>query len=118
MSQEQFERFAALYHECSRALTSSGAERIAIERGRQITAEYYDAGHDDEINPNGELLDAARAYIFAATGVPAIDPSIPPMGWPWDAIIWKPASRIRMLEKAGSLVAAEIDRLLRAGEKA
>jgi hypothetical protein len=37
------------------------------------------------------------------------------VAWPWDKGWWKPTpdNRIRELEKAGALIAAEIDRLQR-----
>jgi hypothetical protein len=34
-----------------------------------------------------------------------------PREWPWDSKWWKPGERIRELEKAGALIAAEIARL-------
>jgi hypothetical protein len=41
------------------------------------------------------------------------------MFWPWNFKWWKPHpdNRIRDFEKAGALIAAEIDRLLRLDEK-
>jgi hypothetical protein len=38
--------------------------------------------------------------------------------WPWDRAWWKPSpnNRIRDMEKAGALIAAEIDRLQRSQE--
>ncbi len=102
----------------------SGAERIASERQRQIDREHYDARHDD-CHMRGELVMAAVAYAGTAIGEQVyverdgvtsksfIDP------WPWDEDDDKrPActptheQRVRLLEKAGALIAAEIDRLL------
>ncbi|MGE0456387.1 MAG: hypothetical protein AB7I13_00015 [Vicinamibacterales bacterium] len=40
-----------------------------------------------------------------------------PRFWPFDCCDWKPGDRIRELEKAGALIAAEIDRLLRVGQE-
>jgi hypothetical protein len=108
----------------------TGAERIAAERARQVSEEGYDAAHDDEHN-GGEIAMAAACYaapelIYVrddrANQVNFTDP------WPWhprydarphDGNVVTPehatrAERIRLLEKAGALVAAEIDRLLRA----
>lgn len=108
----------------------NGAERIAAERARQVSEEGYDASHDDE-HDDGDLAMAAACYaapesIYVredrANQVTFTDP------WPWD---WRcdtrptdgnvvtpekatTAQRIRLLEKAGALIAAEIDRLLRA----
>ena len=101
--------------------TRSGAERIADERRRQVGAEGYTAEHDDDHNL-GQLAMAAACYaapkplyeLREHNGSKVFrDP------WPWarlfDTRIDKPSvdARIRLLEKAGALIAAEIDRLLR-----
>jgi len=84
------------------AYHASGADLIAAERQRQIDAEGYDPAHDDA-HTNGELGEAATAYIQG-------DGS----WWPWDNE-WKPwDGRVRSLVKAGALIAAEIDRVQRA----
>jgi hypothetical protein len=106
----------------------SGAERIAAERARQVAEEGYSSEHDDELDE--DLAMAAACYaapepIFVrrdfAAGTTYRDP------WPWrDGCDKRPyngnvliletatrAQRIRLLEKAGALIAAEIDRLLR-----
>lgn len=62
-------------------------------------------------------MDAAIAYTtaarYAAAGLP-VHSSSP--DWPWDEEWWKPSlDPIRNLEKAGALIAAEIDRLEAAG---
>ncbi len=114
----------------------TGAERIAAERARQVSAEGYDAAHDDE-HDNDSLAMAAACYaapdrIYVrqdyAAGLAFNDP------WPWaERYDTRPhpnggnvvapekatrAQRIRLLEKAGALCAAEIDRLLRSQRKA
>jgi hypothetical protein len=113
-----------------------GAARIAAERARQIGAEGYDAEHDDE-HDDGSLAMAAACYAACAGGcriyvmngdlsgsvVRFEDP------WPWshssdkrphDDGVESPApgtkKAIRMLEKAGALIVAEIDRQLRLRE--
>jgi hypothetical protein len=111
--------------EAEAAAKLSGAERIAAERKRQIEAEGWDAGHDDE-HCVGDLLAAARAYCTAvwkqtdpSSGwtQEMVDEYILEQLWPWDESFWKPsADPVRNLEKAGALIAAEIDRLLRARE--
>lgn len=102
---------------------NTGAVRIARERQRQIDAEGYSSQHDDD-HDNAEIAWAAARYaapepIFQAAAGHRVGRSIwsnlwnP---WPWEDGI--PLSeRIRLLEKAGALVAAEIDRLLRIEEK-
>jgi hypothetical protein len=95
----------------------TGIELIAEERQRQIEEEGWGDSHDDE-HTDGSLADAAVCY--AATGpifeqrnyynqVSFSDP------WPWDDE-WdkrEDGTRIRNLQKAGALIAAEIDRLNR-----
>jgi hypothetical protein len=110
---------------------SEGAKRIAAERQRQITAEGWTPDHDDE-HEDGELAWAAVCYaaprpVFRTLAHPCAN-EVYADPWPhswarkWDkrprtmAATLRPptlAERIRMLEKAGALLAAEIDRLLR-----
>jgi|HubBroStandDraft_2_1064218.scaffolds.fasta_scaffold02109_8 hypothetical protein len=105
--------------------TRSGVERIADERRRQIEVEKHSADHDDEYNGDEGLAIAAACY---ASPVPIYE--LRDRGWskefrdpwPWseeddkrpepDATV-SDDDRIRLLEKAGALIAAEIDRLLR-----
>ena len=109
----------------------NGVARIADERWRQLGGEGYTWAHDD-VHEAGQLALAAACYAApnriyierrSANGVGFHDP------WPWDAAYDKrphPSrgnypepervtvdQRIRLLEKAGALCAAEIDRLLR-----
>ena len=107
----------------------TGAILIAQERDRQITDEGYTSGHDDG-HSGSELAWAAACYaapgqVFEmkryAGKVSFIDP------WPWAPHFDKrpyngnvmreprPDERVRCLVKAGALIAAEIDRLMRAG---
>ncbi len=81
-----------------------GVALIATERSRQLTQEGWTIEHDDE-HAGGELALAAASY--------ASGEKLP--SWPWGDNWWKPsrANRIRELQKAGALIAAEIDRLLR-----
>ena len=108
-----------------------GATRIADERKRQIEKEGWTPDHDDLEHVEGELALAAICYaapepIFVHRSFNVdgsdhhfVDP------WPeeWDQWDKRPAKkptdaqRIRMLEKAGALCAAEIDRLLRKTEE-
>lgn len=80
----------------------SGIERIAAERARQIEVEGWSAAHDNA--SGGNLREAAVCYVFGRSD-----------WWPWAMEWWKPSTDpIRNLEKAGALIAAEIDRLERA----
>lgn len=113
---------------------TTGAERIAIERMRQVEVEGYDAAHDDE-HDGGQLALAAACYAASvacariyvredyAAAIHFDDP------WPWEErfdarphdgnVLKDPDDEqaIRLLEKAGAMIAAEIDRLLRAQGK-
>jgi hypothetical protein len=93
----------------------TGTDLITVERQRQISVEGWSAEHDDQ-HLDGELAVAAACYAMPAfcrtmcsstPGVQAI--------WPWGVEWWIPCptDRVRELVKAGALVAAEIDRLLR-----
>ena len=86
----------------------TGVELIAIERERQIKEEGFDAKHDDH-HKDGELVWAAITYAFPTRHVRRDHM------WPFSISWWKPTpdDRIRELEKAGALIAAEIDRLQR-----
>lgn len=101
-------------------MSQDGAQRIAAERRRQIEVEGYTPEHDAE--HDGDLIAAAKAYATAAYGVINADADWPwnynyrginaDAYWPWDYASWKPsADPVRNLEKAGALIAAEIDRL-------
>jgi hypothetical protein len=100
---------------------SGGAALIAIERRRQLDSEDnggegWTAEHDDE-HGEGNLARAACCYAWSSLSGRDHDEG---PAWPWDEE-WdkRPAhgasldERIRALEKAGALVAAEVDRLWR-----
>jgi hypothetical protein len=86
----------------------TGVERIAAERKRQIDEEGFTAENDDKWDNDG-LVMAAVCYAITSDAIGFISEH-----WPWSWEWWKrSASRIRELEKAGALIAAEIDRLSR-----
>lgn len=98
---------------------SPGAEAIKNERYRQITVEGWSADHDDE-QWDGEIAGAAASYAHLAarqegSGLYEAEATSPPsQDWRWPAKWWKPSpDPVRNLVKAGALIAAEIDRLLR-----
>lgn len=91
----------------------SGIELITEERERQISAEGWTPEHDDE-HIHEELVAAAICYLLGnlygntKQNVPSL--------WPWDEKYWKPEGKtfsIKNLQKAGALIAAEIDRIQR-----
>lgn len=120
--------------------TTGGAALILGERTRQVRQEKWTPEHDDE-HHKGELV--AAAICYAADGAPTygigcslipgdkvyamrsagpktyafVDP------WPWEDRWDKrgrndPGGKLRKLAKAGALLAAEMDRVIRADEKA
>lgn len=93
----------------------TGAELIAAERQRQIEAEGYGPLHDDAL-PVGDLASAGIAYAVNALPDHPILIRDPYWDWwPWTSESWKPTGdRVVDLTKAGALIAAEIDRELRA----
>lgn len=99
----------------------TGIERIAEERQRQLDVEGWTKEHDNK-HDGGELADAAVCYADLAAaqvrGATAgelreeyID-GFSEIDWPFEDEGFKPSENpIRNLEKAGALIAAEIDRL-------
>lgn len=97
---------------------SPGAALIAQERIRQIAVEGYTAEHD-EAHPGTTLAWAAFCYLerVAQNRLPQQDPSVP-YNWPFDRGEWKPKpTEMRNLVVAAALIAADIDRRWREGER-
>lgn len=90
----------------------TGVELIAKERQRQIEGEGWTAEHDDQ-HDNGQMATAAACYALHDVVSLVPEGEIVPRWWPWDDGWWKPSNQVRNLVKAGALIAAEIDRLLR-----
>ena len=88
----------------------NGIERITKERQRQINEENFTAEYDDNFHA-GELAILASAYALSGKLRTALFPKNVCMGF--NILKPSPDNRIRELEKAGALIAAEIDRLLR-----
>lgn len=98
-----------------------GVELIAAERDRQVVEEVRTAEHDARYS-NGDLALAAVCYALPdgqRRSVPFTQhggvSGWRPEYWPWSLSSWRPSpgDRVRELVKAGALIAAEIDRLLR-----
>jgi hypothetical protein len=99
----------------------TGIEMIAAERERQITEKGYTPEHDDG-HRDRELAAAAGAYALHAAGfasVPYIEgdnlnfDTITPI-WPFDETEFVGTTeQMDALVKAGALIVAEIERLLR-----
>ena len=99
--------------------TKTGIELIAEERQRQIGVEGWTAEHDEK-HTDGQLAKAAACYAVPDNALSLASPVYHiqvdrKIWWPFDWLWWKPTpdSRIRELQKAGALIAAEIDRLQR-----
>lgn len=99
---------------------------IAAERRRQVEQEGWTSTHDDK-HDAGELALGAACYALESAGRGSVEYRLGNGGlncnvdalglyWPWDSKDWKPGEPIRDLVKAGALIAAELDRRLRAGE--
>jgi len=90
-----------------------GAGLIAVERDRQQEVEAFTVTTDLRYE-RGELLGAAIAYLQAALFPHQYGQGqAVPLEWPprWERVWWKPSDDpVRNLEKAGALVAADIDR--------
>lgn len=103
---------------------TDGVERIRAERQRQIEQEGFTPEHDED-HMFGELSGAGATYAALAAKqigttfyeAAAAGP-IPTNLWRWPREWWKPSDDpIRNLEKAGALIAAEIDRLIAQGDR-
>lgn len=102
-------------------IMSEGATRILKERIRQIEVEGWDADHDDEHDAGDLAVMAAGlavygtdAYIEDPAGRIERDPA--DIRDAWGLIQKHKDNPTRMLEIAGALIAAELDRVLRGGE--
>lgn len=94
----------------------SGIELIAEERQRQINEEGWTAEHD-AAHELGELANAAAYYALTDESIHFMDrdwgDDMHLHIWPFE-LKWlkrSPDNRVRDLQKAGALIAAEIDRL-------
>ena len=94
----------------------TGIELIADERARQLSVEGWTPEHDDE-HTRGEMAAAAACYAKLAQMLEIGDwpfevaADVATRSWPWSREWWKPSRDIdRNLEKAGALIAAELDR--------
>lgn len=102
-------------------LTQAAIDVLA-ERYRQIEAEGWTPGHDDE-QRSGQLAYAASVYALCAASPDADRAVMDEHGsyvsvpfrirskWPFDERWLKPNSRRRDLVKAGAFILAEIERL-------
>ena len=91
----------------------TGLHLILRERQRQIIEEGWTPEHDSRHRYH-ELAQAAECYVSRAFYTGPVKEG--PPRWPWANEWWKPVKDdggIRNLVKAGALIAAEIDGILR-----
>jgi hypothetical protein len=96
-----------------------GAALIGIERDRQ-RSKGYDAAHDAE-HTDGTLLQAGILVALDVAGLQLAGVDPPDLNGPWpdQLLLHVRAKHDRELDKlviAGAMLAAEIDRLIAAGE--
>ena len=98
--------------------TEQAIELIATERRRQIEDERFNTKHDDAYVYE-ELTEAAVCYAMSPKLRGDINGksmlNLVKAIWPFPVLWWKPTpdDRVRELTKAGALITAEIERLLR-----
>jgi hypothetical protein len=98
--------------------------KIFAERERQVIEKGFTPTHDDE-HTGGELVSAAMAYLdvvhysneYGPLKTSEYRDKHVPYEWPFAKKRWNPSDPIRDLIRAGALIAAEIDRLLRVKAK-
>jgi hypothetical protein len=99
--------------------TNSGVGRIASERVRQVVEKRWTVEHDAAEHADGSLVDAASALLLEYDGASEAEvESVINRAPLWVGGLVRHASekyvgqnRYRMLEIAGALIAAELDRL-------
>lgn len=92
---------------------------VIDERNRQVGNEGFTTARDDGY-VQCELARAAAAYATPRGFRRLQDDQRTPVAWPWAPGWWKPAAqtdagRLRELSKAGALILAEMERILRKG---
>lgn len=91
---------------------SEGVDRIAAERRRQITELGYTTKNDASAFKHDTGLMGRAAAAYALPDNITINGASRKTVWPWAPHNFKPGTRLRELEKAGALIAAEIDIIL------
>ena len=87
----------------------TGIDLIAQERERQMSSEGYDSRNDDAYR-DGQLEKAAIAYLVNTVPCGVGDGR---SFWPWKKEFWKPRDKKANLVRAGALIAAALDRVIR-----
>jgi hypothetical protein len=115
----EYRRYTQSAHQpCRRRQGMTGIDLIAAERERQVNVEGWTPAHDDRHN-DGALASAGATYAIVASnmrGGASFEKSIMDYKktWPFEDGWFKPSDNpIRDLVKAGAMIAAEIDVILR-----
>lgn len=84
-----------------------GCAKICKERARQKEVKGYDLKRDTAFYQNEELVSAAVSYSLDHKTFSGTKKTL----WPWDLEMYNPTpnNRRREFEKAGALLAAQID---------
>lgn len=95
-------------------INSRGIVAFNDERNRQIEELGYTPEHDDQHSPE-DLIAAGLCYAEEAlSSLTEVYGDTPPFHWPWGSQDWKESnSTFESLERAGALLAAGWDRLMR-----
>ncbi len=95
------------------ASATNGIDLIMAERQRQISGEGFSSSHDDNWL-DGEMVDAAMCYLYARNDRrKSVRDENGFWLWPWATEWFKPGDYKRNLVKAGALIAADLDRVIR-----
>ena len=99
--------------------TSKAIIDVMNERDRQWNEEGFTGEHDDAANADGQLVQAAEAYL-AHNNIPENERArvVSWSFWPWDPAWWKPKDRRKDLVRAAALIVAEIERMDRIEKRA
>lgn len=116
LSKEEIEEVITILAVIAGPSRRTSIELIERERYAQWQREGFSTGHDDE-HDEGELARAAACYALPVfhRGMKSWTGTMLGSLWPFEGKWWKPTpdDRVRELVKAGALISAEIDRLLR-----
>lgn len=95
---------------------------VLAERIRQMRIEGFSPEHDDTERREGQLAAAGACYLlavhqkniaFVRSGRMETNHTAPLAAWPFNRVLWKPASPRRMTVKGATLALAELVRHLR-----
>lgn len=86
---------------------TEGIRRIFKERNRQIEEEGYDEEHDSYLSVDS-FIACAISYAMCELNEQEAE-----KWWTWDRNYFKPKDRLRNLERAGALIAAAIDKIVK-----